>query len=73
MLWVDRAEMSPVEREASIAREKELRTCIESRMKRGLLVVFSPFYNPANKRPPAGLDELLTQFDAGGTYGRPQV
>ncbi len=69
LLAADRAEMMPDERAASIIREKELRTCIKNRSIAGLLAIFSPFYNPAKKLPPAGLDALLAQFDAGGTYG----
>ncbi|WP_375397331.1 hypothetical protein [uncultured Sphingomonas sp.] len=29
------------------------------------------FYNPANKPPPRGLEQVLEQFDPGARFGRP--
>ena len=65
----DRAGMTEEEQEASRRREKAFLTFLGKRMARGLIGVLSPFYDPANKRPPRGLDEVLAQFEPGARYG----
>jgi predicted metal-dependent hydrolase len=70
LLAVDRAEMTAEQREASIAREVEFGTLLGTQLKRGMRGIFSPFYDPAKKLPPRGLDAVLKQFEPGGQYAR---
>jgi predicted metal-dependent hydrolase len=68
---MERAEMTPAERDKSIASEKKMKRHIGGLMMRGLLGIFSPFYNPARKPPPSGLDRVLKEFEPNGKYGKP--
>ncbi|WP_174274601.1 metal-dependent hydrolase [Sphingomonas bacterium] len=70
LLAVDRAEMTPEEREASILRERTFGMFMGERMKKGMKGILSPFYDPAKKPPPKGLDAVLGQFDPGGAFAR---
>ncbi len=70
VLEVDRAAMTAAERARSEANEKAVDAHKRRHMLPGLLKCFSPFYNPAKKREPAGLMAYLRQFEEGGTYAR---
>ena len=70
LLAVDRGRLSAEERAASQAREQEFGTLMGTRIKQGMRGIWSPFYNPARKRPPRGLDRVLAQFEPGGRFGR---
>ncbi|MGN6376537.1 MAG: metal-dependent hydrolase [Sphingomonas sp.] len=59
LLEMDRAEMSPEDRAASVAREEAMLARIGALLKRRVRVIYSPFYNPARKRCPAGLGAVL--------------
>lgn len=69
LLEIDRAEMTPEESEASVARERAMMQHIGSFMKKGALSIMSPFYNPANKPPPRGYEAVLSQFEPGSQFG----
>ncbi|CAN7540323.1 metal-dependent hydrolase [Phenylobacterium sp. LjRoot219] len=71
LLEVERREMTPAEVKASRRRERAFQRDTSMRTLLGLLVVLSPFYNPARKPAPAGLDEVLAQFAPGGAYAKP--
>lgn len=71
LLEVERREMSPKDAKASVVREKRLGRSLYWMTVGGLLAVLSPFYNPANKPPPMGLDRILDDFNRGGKYGKP--
>jgi len=70
LLAVERREMSAGEVKASVARERKFMKEIFWKTLTDLIVVLSPFYNPANKPPPAGLDKILANFAQGGKYGK---
>ncbi len=68
LLETYRAEMSPEEVEASKKREKAFGKFLFRSTIVRLLGVLSPWYNPARKPPPEGLEAVLTSFDRGGQY-----
>jgi predicted metal-dependent hydrolase len=63
LLAKDREAMTPEEVEASVAREKELKKQISKRFLPMMLMVISPFYNPAKRRVPRGQQAFLDQFE----------
>lgn len=68
LLEMDRAEMTPDELQASMTRENNMLWRIGRLVKKGLRGIYSPFYNPARKPPPRGLESVLSQFEPGGRY-----
>ena len=62
LLSVDRAGMSPEELEASRARQARVKAVTASRAKEHLKTILSPFYKPARRAAPAGLQEVLDRF-----------
>ncbi len=70
LLEVERSDMTPAEAAESKKRQKRLTRKLFNMTMGGLLAVLSPFYNPAHKPPPEGLDEVLQQFDTGGSFAK---
>ena len=64
LLSEDRKAMSPAGREASIAREKAFKKKLARTAIPELLKVLSPFYNPARRKAPAGVEGYLSQFES---------
>lgn len=62
LLEIDRAAMSEEERAASIERENAMLWRIGALLKKGTRALYSPFYHPARKRTPRGLDDVLIQY-----------
>lgn len=62
LLDVDRAGMSAADRAASIAREDAMLWHIGTLLKKGVRALYSPFYHPARKRTPNGVDEILSRY-----------
>jgi len=62
LLSVDRAGMTAEELEASLARQRRVRQATGRRAKEHLKVILSPFYKPAKRVAPAGLQDVLDQF-----------
>lgn len=71
MLEVERAEMTPEKAELSRKGSRKLKQLFFWMTIKDLLAVISPFYDPAGKKPPEGVEEILASFDAGGMYGKP--
>ncbi|MGE0742502.1 MAG: metal-dependent hydrolase [Hyphomonadaceae bacterium] len=63
LLDKDRERMTPEEREASLAREKEFATTTGKKAIPELLKVLSPAYNPVNTKAPEGVAPYLTQYE----------
>lgn len=63
LLEEDRKGMSPEERNASIARAEIYSKRVKAFNLPRMVRVILPFYNPARKRKPAGMDEYLKQFE----------
>jgi hypothetical protein len=55
--------MTPEELEASLERQKVLVARIKRSAVPKLLKVLSPFYDPAKRRDPQGLQEFLQEFE----------
>lgn len=70
LLDVERREMSPPEAKASLAREAAFSKSIFWKVLGDLIVVLSPFYNPANKPAPAGIESMLANFAKGGKHAK---
>ena len=64
LLEVDRAEMTPEERAASIKREKMVSRRINRLMMRRLVGVFSPFYTPRKAREPLMFRSYMAELEA---------
>jgi hypothetical protein len=62
--------MTAEEAKASVAREIKFGKSIFWKTLTDLVVVLSPFYNPANKPPPAGIENILADFAKGGKYAK---
>jgi predicted metal-dependent hydrolase len=62
----DRETMTPEELKVSKARLKQVKAAFVRNMLPRLLLVLSPFYNPAGKRTPRGLPAFLKRFEPGG-------
>lgn len=58
----DRAQMSPDELARSHERQRQSSRIYRKALLPRLLLVFSPFYDPAKKKTPAGMYEYLEQF-----------
>jgi predicted metal-dependent hydrolase len=69
----DRAKMTPEELKASITREKYAKKLIGRGFLRTFLQIASPFYNPANRREPAGYRAYLESFEKKYDMGAEQV
>jgi predicted metal-dependent hydrolase len=69
LLDVERSQMSAEDAAASVKRERALSKSLFRMTLLGLTAVLSPFYDPAKKPPPEGLDAVLADFDKGGKYG----
>lgn len=67
----ERANMTPAEREASIAREKAFDQRFERWMMRQLLGIFRPWYDPADHPTPRGIPEALAAYDEIALSGVP--
>lgn len=69
LLEHDRETMTPEELEASLKRDAEAKSVMRRRFKKTMLMVISPFYDPAKRRPPIGYQEFLDTMVAtrGGT------
>lgn len=67
----DRASMTPAEVEQSRKRERRSSRIYAKAMLPRLLLVFSPFYDPAKKKTPPGLYEYLDRFPL--APGNPQT
>lgn len=63
LLDQDRETMTPAERAASVAREKEFAKTTGKKAIPELLKVLSPSYNPANTKAPEGVGPYLTQYE----------
>lgn len=63
LLGEDRKRMTPAEREASLGREKAFKAKMAGAAVPELLKVLSPFYDPAKRQAPEGMDEYLRQFE----------
>lgn len=63
LLAVDRARMTPEQREASVLSEKIYRKRFGRFALPRLLKVLSPFYNPIRKREPTGAAAFLLQYE----------
>jgi predicted metal-dependent hydrolase len=63
LLAKDRENMTPEELEASLERQKVLVARIKRSAVPKLLKVLSPFYDPAKRRDPQGLQEFLQEFE----------
>ncbi len=70
LLSVEQQTMSPEEIQASAKRQKQMHKSFFWLTIKDLTAVLSPFYNPANKPPPEGVDAILAQFDSGGIHGK---
>jgi len=70
MLTRDRIRMTPRELTRSRRNLQAVSRLALRRFLPALLPVLSPFYNPAKKRPPRGMDAYLARFDRGGDMGR---
>jgi len=70
MVKQDRRNMTPEE----LAQSRENMGAVIDMLKYKLLPLikpaFSPFYDPAKKKTPRGMDEYLARFDKGGDMGR---
>lgn len=64
LLEHDRETMTPEELEASLARDAEARAVMKRRFKKTMLMVISPFYDPAKRRSPVGYQEFLDGMSA---------
>ena len=64
LLEVDRAEMTPEERSASVKRDKVVSRRIKGLMMRRLVKVFSPFYTPRKGREPAMFRSFMAELEA---------
>ena len=62
LLEKDREGMTPDEREASIARQKRVQDVTAKHAKMHLKRILSPFYKPALRTPPAGVQEVLDRY-----------
>jgi len=66
LLAKDRENMSPEEIKQSKEREREFKKRFGRTARDGLLEALSPFYNPAKKRVPRGLEDYLKRFEPQG-------
>jgi predicted metal-dependent hydrolase len=64
MLAVDREKMTPAEVEQSKRDYKRYRSHMRNYVMPRALRIFSPFYNPLNRKPPKGVPEALAKVDA---------
>lgn len=62
LLAKDREGMNPDELAASIAREERVKAATKRRAVKHLKMIISPFYKPARRTAPAGLQEVLDRF-----------
>lgn len=69
MIAQDRAVMTLEELERSHANIRAVVTLAKQEMLPELVKVFSPFYNPARKKAPRGLNAYLARFEKGGDMG----
>lgn len=69
LIATDRAGMDAQALARSRANEKAVNRFTLRTMGPELLKVFSPFYDPARKRAPRGLDDYLRRFEKGGDMG----
>ena len=69
LIETDRATMTPVELARSHRNLKAVAALTRRSMLPALLQVLSPFYDPARKPPPRGLEGYLTRFEKGGDMG----
>lgn len=70
LIQADRRGMSAVELEQSRGNSAAFREFMKRNTLPELLKVFSPFYNPANKPAPPGLNDYLRRFDRDGDMGK---
>lgn len=70
LIKADRERMSPDQVEQSRQRQRAFGTFMKRHTMRDLLGVFSPFYNPRDRREPVGLGAYLQRFERGGDMGR---
>lgn len=70
LLDVERKEMTPEEAKASVGRELKFGKLIFRKVTADLIAVLSPFYDPAKKPPPAGLENILADFARGGKFAK---
>ncbi len=70
MLGVEYQSMSEAQIEASKQRHRKLGKSFFWLTIKDLSSVLSPFYNPARKPPPEGVEAILAQFDSGGIHGK---
>ena len=63
LLEVDRANMTPEQLQASLAREKAASKTMQQGFLRMALRIASPFYHPAKRREPRGYKEFLADFE----------
>lgn len=62
LLEKDREGMSAEEREASIARQKRVAQVTKTHALTHLKKIISPFYKPAMRKPPVGLQDVLDRY-----------
>ncbi|MES2289085.1 MAG: metal-dependent hydrolase [Pseudomonadota bacterium] len=62
LLAKDREGMSALELEQSIARQKHVQDVTARRAKEHLKVILSPFYKPARRTAPSGLQDVLDRY-----------
>lgn len=72
MISADRRAMTPDELSDSRQKEKQFGTFMSRHTMRDIVSVFSPFYNPRDRREPVGLSAYLQRFERGGDMGRVQ-
>jgi predicted metal-dependent hydrolase len=73
LIETDRAGMTAGERAQSIANERAVDAHTRKYMLPQLLKVFSPFYDPARKIAPRGLDGFLQRFEKAGDASVPDL
>jgi uncharacterized protein len=71
LLAKDREGMTAEELVASKAREKAVKARAAKHAKEHMLEILSPFYNPAKRKPPRGVMEILARSEAPVPIGGP--